>query len=256
MYRKLIFMCLVVMGMVITTCHTHAFNVLHNGDNRYLEFKNDKVIYLTFDDGPSPNTSKILDILNKYNVKATFFVIGNQVDSYKDIINRLKESGMCILPHTDCHNYRKIYKTSEEYFNDLNSCIMKIKNVILKEPINFVRFPGGVDNELLRDDVFYEIKDKFIENGYYFIEWNVYGMDAESKPKDEKTIYESTIDQLYNNPKAIVLLHDGYGNINTSNSLERIICRASELGYKFKTLEEITEKDFDYFIQKGVINKK
>ncbi len=253
MFKKL----LIISALIYVI--TNVFNVkpiFSLDDPSYLKYKNDRVIYLTFDDGPSPNTNKVLEILNKHNVKATFFVIGNQVETHKDIVKRLEESNMCILPHTDTHNYRKIYKTSQDYFEDLNSCIGKIKDVILKEPINFVRFPGGVDNELLKDEVFCEIKDRFIEDKYYFIEWNVYGLDAERVKKDESVIYNSTINQLYNNEKCIVLLHDGYGNQNTANSLDKIITKAKELNYKFKTLEEITEKDFDYFIRKGVINKK
>lgn len=225
-------------------------------ENNCLKHIDEKVLYLTFDDGPSPNTPKILDILNEEGVKATFFVIGNQVEIYKDILKKLENAGMCILPHTNTHNYRQIYKNSEAYFNDLNTCKDKIKNALSKEPVNFVRFPGGVNNELLRQDVLNEIRNKFLEDKYYFIEWDVYGLDAERNPQNSDTIYNATINQLYNKSKAIVLLHDGYGNINTVRSIRNIILKAKELGYKFKTLEDITEKDFDYFIKKNVINKK
>ena len=145
------------------------FNVKCIDEYKYLPYKHDKVIYLTFDDGPSPNTNKVLDILNRNNVKATFFVIGNQVEMHKDVVKRLERDGMCILPHTNCHNYRKIYDTADDYFIDLNSCVVKIKDVILKEPVNFIRFPGGVNNELLRESVLDEIKSKFLDNKYYFI---------------------------------------------------------------------------------------
>lgn len=223
---------------------------------RYLNYIDEKVIYLTFDDGPSPNTEKILNVLKEEDVKATFFVIGKQLDAYKDTVKNLEKSGMCILPHTDTHNYRKIYKSSEAYFEDLNMCKNRIKNIISKEPVNFVRFPGGVDNELLKKDVLKDIKERFIDERCYFIEWNVYGLDAESKPRDSNTIYQATMNQLNNKNRAIVLLHDGYGNINTANCIKEIIVNAKKLGYKFKTLEEITEKDFDYFVKKNVKIKK
>jgi len=250
-YKKIIILCVNICLLI----NMIMFNVKCIDEYKYLPYKHDKVIYLTFDDGPSPNTNKVLDILNRNNVKATFFVIGNQVEMHKDVVKRLERDGMCILPHTNCHNYRKIYDTADDYFIDLNSCVVKIKDVILKEPVNFIRFPGGVNNELLRESVLDEIKSKFLDNKYYFIEWNVYGLDAERVPENSDTIYNSTINQLSNKPKAIVLLHDGYGNINTVNSLERIILSAKQLGYKFRTLEYITEKDFDYFIKKSVINK-
>ena len=241
--------CVIIIKPVFVNCLENKLDV-----SKYLNYKEERVIYLTFDDGPSPNTSKILEILNKQDVKATFFVIGKQIEANKGIIKELEKSGMCILPHTDTHNYRKIYKTSEDYFNDLNDCISKIKNVTLKSPVNFVRFPGGVKNELLKGNVLEEIKQRFLEEKYYFVEWNVYGLDAERIPKDSDEILKSTINQLTSTPKSVVLLHDGYGNANTVDSIEQIICYAKENGYKFKTLEDITERDFEYFVRKKVIN--
>lgn len=254
MYKKLVILtiiCVIMSKLVVVRCVESDVDF-----GKSLNYIEEKVIYLTFDDGPSPNTNKILNILKQEGVKATFFVIGNQVDIYKDTVKKLEEAGMCILPHTNTHNYRKIYKTSKDYFDDLNICREKIKNITLKDPVNFVRFPGGVNNELLNNDVLREIREKFLDDKYYFIEWNVYGLDAEINPKDSNTIYRATINQLCNIPKAIVLLHDGYGNINTANCVRDIIVKAKNFGYKFKTLEEITEKDFDYFVKKNVINKR
>lgn len=253
MFRKILILTFICVTIVNTVA---AKSVENFKDKKYLNYIEEKVLYLTFDDGPSPNTINVLNILNEENVKATFFVIGNQIDSYKDTIKKLEDSGMCILPHTNTHNYRQIYKTSENYFEDLNLCKDKIKNITSREPINFVRFPGGVNNELLKNDVLGEIREKFLEERYYFIEWNVYGLDAEIVPRDSHVIYESTVNQLSNTSKAIVLLHDGYGNKNTVSSLRAIIHKAKGLGFKFKTLEEITEKDFDYFVRKNVINKR
>lgn len=253
MFRRILMLVMIYVTIIgaITVKSLESFEA-----EKYLNYIEEKVVYLTFDDGPSPNTINVLNILNEEDVKATFFIIGNQVDAYKDTIKKLENSGMCILPHTNTHNYRQIYKTSEDYFKDLNLCKDKIKSVISKEPINFVRFPGGVNNELLKNDVLSEIREKFLEDRYYFIEWNVYGFDAEIVPRDSQVIYESTVNQLSNTSKAIVLLHDGYGNKNTVSSLRAIIHKAKQLGYKFKTLEDITEKDFDYFVRKNVINKR
>lgn len=253
MFRKILILAFIYVTIVKSVGVKSAEN-FHEG--KYLNYVDEKVIYLTFDDGPSPNTVDVLRILNEEDVKATFFVIGNQIDAYKDTIKKLQVSGMCILPHTNTHNYRQIYKSSKDYFEDLNICKDKITSVTSKKPVNFVRFPGGVNNELLRNDVLGEIREKFLEDGYYFIEWNVYGLDAEIVPRDSQVIYESTIGQLSNTSRAIVLLHDGYGNRNTVNSLRAIIHKAKGLGFKFKTLEDITEKDFDYFVRKNVINKR
>lgn len=243
-----------LMFMCVIMCKVYEVKGIE--DSPYvLEHIDEKVIYLTFDDGPSPNTKKVLDILNDENVKASFFVIGNQIDNYKEVIEELEDSGMCILPHTYTHEYRMIYKSADDYFNDLQNCKDKIEQVLNKKIVNFIRFPGGVHNELLRKDVFERIKQKFLNDKIYFIEWNVYGFDAERNPKTSYEITNSTIRQLGFENKAIVLLHDGFGNKNTVKALRDIIRKAKKLGYKFRTLEEITEKDFDYFIKKNVINK-
>ena len=253
MFRKILILTFIYVTIVrvITVKSVEGFQ-----SEKYLNYIEEKVIYLTFDDGPSSNTIDVLNILNEEDVKATFFIIGNQVDYYEDTIKKLEDSGMCILPHTNTHNYTQIYKTSEDYFKDLDLCKDKIRSVISRDPIDFVRFPGGVNNELLKNDVLNEIREKFLEDRCYFIEWNVYGFDAEITPRDSQVIYESTVNQLSNTSKAIVLLHDGYGNKNTVSSLRAIIHKAKQLGYKFKTLEDITEKDFDYFVRKNVINKR
>ena len=79
----------------------------------------------------------------------------------------------------------------------------------------------------MKDNVLNEIREKFLDDKCYFIEWNVYGLDAERVPQNSETIFSSTISQLNNKSKAIVLLHDGYGNINTVNSIRDIIVKAN-----------------------------
>ena len=80
MYKKIIILCVNICLLI----NMIMFNVKCIDEYKYLPYKHDKVIYLTFDDGPSPNTNKVLDILNRNNVKATFFVIGNQVEMHKE----------------------------------------------------------------------------------------------------------------------------------------------------------------------------
>ena len=82
--------------------------------------KNGKVVYLTFDDGPGSYTESILNVLNKYNVKATFFVT-NQFSSYQDLIKKEYQSGHSIGVHTFSHNYGKIYESVDNYVNDFDN---------------------------------------------------------------------------------------------------------------------------------------
>ena len=96
---------------------------------RNIPLKDINEVFLTFDDGPTrENTTKILEILNKYKVKATFFVIGDLAERNKDIMAMMKDSGMCILPHSYTHDYN-IYKSRRAYFKDLEKCIKVIKEV-------------------------------------------------------------------------------------------------------------------------------
>ena len=80
-----------------------------------------KTIYLTFDDGPGPYTDQLLDLLAKYDVKATFFVTGNYPDYY-DCIGRAYDEGHTIAVHTFCHDYRQIYRGVQAYFDDFKAC--------------------------------------------------------------------------------------------------------------------------------------
>ena len=101
-----------------------------------------KVAYLTFDDGPSTNTSKILEILRQYNAKATFFVIGT---SKLDMVKQMADEGHCVALHSDSHDYKKIYTSTDAYFADLQAISDKVKNQIGTAP-KIIRFPGGSSN--------------------------------------------------------------------------------------------------------------
>ena len=104
----------------------------------------DKVCYLTFDDGPSDNTLKILDILKRANAKASFFVIGT---SKLDYIKRIHNEGHTVALHANNHDYSKIYKSEEAYFKDLNAIAAKVKKITGVDS-KIIRFPGGSSNTI------------------------------------------------------------------------------------------------------------
>ena len=94
-------------------------------------YKSDtKRVFLTFDDGPSPVTSKILDILKQENVKATFFILGSNVDSRKDVVKRMYEEGHYLANHGYSHTYSKIYSSPQSVLDEYNECNDKVKNAI------------------------------------------------------------------------------------------------------------------------------
>ena len=117
-----------------------------------MKTESDKVMYLTFDDGPSQNTEKILDILDKYQIKATFFVTAEH-PSYLDMIQEAHARGHMIGVHTYSHNYEEIYQSSDAYFNDLE----KMNDIIesqIGHRVKIMRFPGGSSNTISKKPEF------------------------------------------------------------------------------------------------------
>ena len=104
-----------------------------------------KTVYLTFDDGPSVNiTKELINILNENNIKATFFVVGDSANIYPYMIKSLNESGMCIMPHCNMHDYTSLYKSEENYFKDLDKCKSTIESILGKRNLNFIRLTWNI----------------------------------------------------------------------------------------------------------------
>ena len=105
------------------------------------EASDEKTVYLTFDDGPSENTQKVLDILDQYDAKATFFITG-QKPEYRPMIKKAYDAGHTIGLHSFCHDYEIVYSSEEAYLKDLEEV-----GEIAKEQNGFVpcfnRFPDG-----------------------------------------------------------------------------------------------------------------
>ncbi|WP_288162231.1 polysaccharide deacetylase family protein [Dubosiella newyorkensis] len=138
-----------------------------------------KVVYLTFDDGPSENTAKILDILDKYNAKATFFVTGNHPE-YNKYMKRAAKEGHTIGLHTYTHNYSQLYSSEEAYFDDLQQISDMVEDVTGKKS-KVIRFPGGSSNMISAnyvDGLMTTLTQKVQEQGYQYFDWNVDSTDA------------------------------------------------------------------------------
>ena len=165
-----------------------------------------KVIYLTFDDGPGQYTNRLLDILDTYNVKATFFVTG-QYYKYLNILSRQNDLGHSIGVHTFSHQYKKIYSSIENYLNDFN----KIENEIFNYTgihTKIFRFPGGSSNTVsnfnkgIITSLSYEMSDK----GYEYFDWNVASNDTSTS--DTNKIANNIIEGIKKNNVSVVLQHD------------------------------------------------
>ena len=201
-----------------------------------------KVVYLTFDDGPSETvTPKILDILKAENVKATFFVLGNSIDSSeesKNILKREVSEGHSIGNHTYSHNYSYLYSNRiinvENFMDDIEKANKSIKAVLGEDfVVRAIRFPGGYMSWKDKDG----INDILKEKGYYHIDWNSLSKDAEGGYKSSEQLLEEVKSSVSGREKAVILMHDNYGKEETAKALPEIIDYLKEQGYEFRTIK-------------------
>ena len=194
-----------------------------------------KVIYLTFDDGPSQYTGELLDILARYNVKATFFVTGRN-SNYFYYIKRAYDEGHVIGLHTYSHNYSSIYSSIDAYFNDLNSISEVVKNQTGVYS-NLIRFPGGSSNTVSRNytvGIMSQLSSLVESRGYSYFDWNVSSGDASSVILDSSSYAQNVINSLGNGSYYVVLQHDT--NINSIRAVSSIIEYGLSHGYSFGVL--------------------
>lgn len=189
-----------------------------------------KIIYLTFDDGPSGYTDELLDILKEYNVKATFFVTKNGSDS---VIKRAYNEGHSIGLHTYTHNYNEIYKSVDAYFKDLEKIQNRVKRITGYES-KIVRFPGGSSNTVsyFNRGIMTKLSKELEVRGYKYFDWNVGSSDTATSNKN--TIANNVIKRL-NGGNNIVLQHDTkYASVLATR---KIIEYGLANGYTFAKLD-------------------
>ncbi|MEG2290864.1 MAG: polysaccharide deacetylase family protein [Clostridium sp.] len=218
--------------------------------------RDNKTVYLTFDDGPSPSTTnEILKVLENNNIKGSFFIIGKNARDNSDIIKNMNKSGMAVMPHTDSHEYNKIYSCAKSYFEDLKNCENTISALTGKENLRFVRMPGGSDNSVASESVLDEIRKNIISNNKYYIDWSLDTGDTETAQVTVDFI-ESRVREYGGLYKVeVVLMHDLQNKITTIESLQKTIDFYTERGYEFKTLDNINSEEIDYLKEIRVINK-
>lgn len=202
--------------------------------------KNIGTIYLTFDDGPSNNTSKILDILKKEDIKATFFLV-NFNSSYNPVVKRIYDEGHSIGIHSYTHNYKLIYSSVSAYFDDLNKMNDKIKTITGSDT-KLLRFPGGSSNTIssFNKGIMTTLVKEVTNAGYHYFDWNVDSSDAWSA-RNSNDVYNNVINNLKKGTN-IVLMHDLSSNEKTINILEKIIKDAKEKGYIFENITMNTKE--------------
>lgn len=193
-----------------------------------------KTIYLTFDDGPSPNTPRIISILNSYGIKATFFVKNTSYNDYmKDIVN----NGNVIALHSYTHDYKTIYSSDEAFYQDLQN-ISDLVYLQTGVRSNIMRFPGGGSNTVSKKyspGIMTRLTQGVAERGYIYYDWNCSSGDAmkNTVPKDTIVANCKRVPAAKN---VIVLLHDTEVKGTTVEALPEIIEYYQSCGYTFSTI--------------------
>ena len=195
--------------------------------------RNTKRVYLTFDDGPSQNTTKILSILDKYDAKATFFVVYRKGDKNKKLYKRIVNEGHTIGVHSFTHNYKVIYSSDKAFRND----VVKLRKYIYDitgVKTNFYRFPGGSGNRVSKVDIRKCIKVLKKESMLYY-DWNVENGDAIGKKLSDKQLVNNVVKNVKTKNTTIVLMHDAANKNGTVRTLPIIIKTLKKQGYRIKT---------------------
>ena len=197
-----------------------------------------KIIYLTFDDGPGDDTGRLLDILDSYGVKATFFVT-NQMPHHRTLIGEIARRGHTVAIHTLTHKYSEIYASEEAFWDDIE----KMNQVIEEETgkrSSLLRFPGGSSNSVSEkycEGIMTALTASAAEKGYRYCDWNVSAEDAAGNDTTEG-IVELVTSDISGKQEAIVLQHDIIAY--SVDAVPAIIAWGLENGYSFQPITEST----------------
>lgn len=199
-----------------------------------------KYAYLTFDDGPSQNTIKILDFLKLNNVKATFFVIGKE--GCDDIYKRIVDEGHTLAIHSNTHVYSDIYLSVYAFMKDITTLGDKLEKITGIRP-TIMRFPGGSNNTVSYKYGGKQLMDKLVKEvtnkGYVYYDWNVDSSDATSNNRSKEAIFNAVMNGVQGKDEAIILMHDAAAKGSTVEALPEIVSGLRKEGY---ILEPITEE--------------
>jgi peptidoglycan/xylan/chitin deacetylase (PgdA/CDA1 family) len=179
-----------------------------------------RYVYLTFDDGPSSSTDKILDVLKEYDVKATFFVCGKPDSRYTDLYKRIVDEGHTLGMHSYSHKYNVIYESTDSFKDDLDK-LRRFLNETTGTWSKYYRFPGGSSNTVSQVDM-KELIQCLNDEGITFFDWNVAGGDA-TGGATKATIYNNVVNNVPRFKHSIVLLHDAADKMSTVEALPEII---------------------------------
>lgn len=198
-----------------------------------------KHVYLTFDDGPSTYTGDLLDLLDEYGIKVTFFTIGrtdeHSLEMYKEIVKR----GHTLAMHSYSHDYGAIYASMDNFKADFE----KIRNLLYEttgvKPWLY-RFPGGSSNKVSKVDMQDLIKYLDSESTTYF-DWNAVNGDATGKKYTQKELIQNVMDGVNMYQNSVVLMHDTAAKKSTLDSLPELIKELQDMDVQILPIDKTTE---------------
>ncbi|MBQ9441645.1 MAG: polysaccharide deacetylase [Selenomonadaceae bacterium] len=200
-------------------------------------YESESVVYLTFDDGPDDKiTPQILDVLKQEEVKATFFVLGVNVETYPDVLKRIFNEGHAIGNHSYDHIYKKLYKSPWDFAQEMTKTDEIIQAYIGVRPL-IIRAPGGVAGAF--DANYWEMTRAM---GYAEYDWNTSTEDATPQAPNASTQINNVLQQLGDNPPhtVILLMHSKDGKEETVKALPDLIHMFRDWGYKFGVITPMT----------------
>lgn len=209
-----------------------------NVGNQKVEGQIQKV-YLTFDDGPSENTAKILDMLKEKNVKATFFVIGKEDEESKALYQRIVAEGHTLGMHSFTHKYSVIYDSLDSFKEDVNHLRSYLAEITGVEP-NIMRFPGGSSNQVSNTDMTEFIR-YLNQEGITYYDWNVASGDATSQAYTADELVQNVMTDVVKYDTSIVLMHDAATKGTTVDALGPMIDQLQAMGVELLPIDKNTK---------------
>ncbi len=196
-----------------------------------------RTVYLTFDDGPSYLTPQVLDILDRYQIKATFFVTYTEKPEIVPYYNEIVKRGHTIAIHTASHEYEQIYSSMDAFIADFEKIYNYVRD-LTGVSCQLYRFPGGSTTNLnlgIRE----QIKAWLEQRGIIYHDWNVVNGDGATVTADEA--YHNVVDNIVQRTHPVVLMHDGVKKETTVEALPRIIETLQSWGFTFAPLDPSVE---------------
>ena len=204
----------------------------------------EKWVCLTFDDGPSKNTRPILEILDKEQVPATFFVCAQDAnEKYLPLVADIAAAGHQIALHSATHQYSKIYASTDAFWQDIRTLRQALEPYVDVAAIDWLRFPGGSTNTVSHryggNGIMKALKAQAEDKGYHWIDWNVCAEDATASHPDAAQILRNIRRDADGQDTCVVLLHDTKATGQTVKALPDMIAYFREQGYNFCTIAQM-----------------